>query len=444
MDRLKRKIDYYLISWKNNPNKKPLIVKGARQIGKTESIRNFAKNNYKSIVEINFALQKQYKNIFDDGFEVNSIIKNISLIDPNLEFIDGKTLIFFDELQDCINCATALKSFNEDGRYDVICSGSLMGINYNEIESNSVGNKEDYEMYSMDFEEFLWAKGYKEEQIEELYNNMKTLKPFSDIELKVMFDNFREYMIIGGMPAIVNLFVNNDNYSGTLKMQKQILQDYEEDITKYAGGLDHAKILNVYRKIPVFLGNENKKFQISKIENGARKREYVGTVDWLNDAGIINVCYCMEQPELPLGGNYNPDNYRIYFRDTGLLIGSLDEEAQEDLRDNKNFNTYKGAIYENIIGDMLVKQGYKLYFYKNSKGTIEMDFFIRDKNSLIPVEVKANDGATISLNNLIDSTKFKDIKYGIKLGYKNIGFNGKFYTFPYFLTFLLKRYLREK
>lgn len=444
MDRLKRKIDYYLISWKNNPNKKPLIVKGARQIGKTESIRNFAKNNYKSIVEINFALQKQYKNIFDDGFEVNSIIKNISLIDPNLEFIDGKTLIFFDELQDCINCTTSLKSFNEDGRYDVICSGSLMGINYNEIESNSVGNKEDYEMYSMDFEEFLWAKGYKEEQIEELYNNMKTLKPFSDIELKVMFDNFREYMIIGGMPAIVNLFVNNDNYSGTLKMQKQILQDYEEDITKYAGGLDHAKILNVYRKIPVFLGNENKKFQISKIENGARKREYVGTVDWLNDAGIINVCYCMEQPELPLGGNYNPDNYRIYFRDTGLLIGSLDEEAQEDLRDNKNFNTYKGAIYENIIGDMLVKQGYKLYFYKNLKGTIEMDFFIRDKNSLIPVEVKANDGATISLNNLIDSTKFKDIKYGIKLGYKNIGFNGKFYTFPYFLTFLLKRYLREK
>ena len=444
MDRLKRKIDYYLISWKNNPNKKPLIVKGARQIGKTESIRNFAKNNYKSIVEINFSLQKQYKNIFDDGFEVNSIIKNISLIDPNLEFIDGKTLIFFDELQDCINCATSLKSFNEDGRYDVICSGSLMGINYNEIESNSVGNKEDYEMYSMDFEEFLWAKGYKEEQIEELYNNMKTLKPFSDIELKVMFDNFREYMIIGGMPAIVNLFVNNDNYSGTLKMQKQILQDYEEDITKYAGGLDHAKILNVYRKIPVFLGNENKKFQISKIENGARKREYVGTVDWLNDAGIINVCYCMEQPELPLGGNYNPDNYRIYFRDTGLLIGSLDEEAQEDLRDNKNFNTYKGAIYENIIGDMLVKQGYKLYFYKNSKGTIEMDFFIRDKNSLIPVEVKVNDRATISLNNLIDSTKFKDIKYGIKLGYKNIGFNGKFYTFPYFLTFLLKRYLREK
>ena len=444
MKLLRRKVDEFLIDWKNKPDKKPLIIKGARQIGKTESIKNFAKNNYKNVIEINFVLQKQYKDIFDDGFEVDTIIKNISLRNPNLEFIPGETLIFFDELQDCINCATSLKSFNQDGRYDVICSGSLMGINYNEIESNSVGNKEDYEMYSMDFEEFLWAKGYKEEQIENLYKHMINLTPLSNTELSVMFENFKEYMVIGGMPAIVNSFIKNNNYSGTLKMQEQILKDYEEDITKYANGLDQGKILNVYRKIPTFLGNENKKFQISKVEQGARNREYVGTIDWLNNAGIINVCYCLEQPELPLKGNYNPYNFRLFFRDTGLLIGSLDEESQEDLRNNKNFNTYKGAIYENIVGDMLVKQGYKLYFYKNEKGTIEMDFFIRDKNSLIPVEVKAIDGATVSLNNLVESEKYKDIKYGIKLGYKNIGFNGKFYTFPYFLTFLLKRYLKEK
>ena len=151
----------------------------------------------------------------------------------------------------------------------------------------------------------------------------------------------------------------------------------------------------------------------------------------------------MEECSLPLGGNYNPDNYRLYFADTGLLIGSLDEEVQDDLRKNKNFNTYKGAIYENIISDMLVKSGYKLYFYKNEKGTIEMDFFIRDANSLIPVEVKANDNSTASLNNLINSENSNDIKYGIKLCNKNIGFNGKFYTFPYFLTFLLKRFVKE-
>lgn len=444
MRRLKRKVDDFLLKWKQNNDKMPLIIKGARQIGKTDAIENFAKNNYKNVVEINFVLQKQYKSIFDDGFEVDTIIKNISLINPNLKFIPDETLIFFDEIQDCINAATSLKSFNIDKRYDVICSGSLMGINYNEIESNSVGNKQDYEMYSMDFEEFLWAKGYTETQIEDLYMYMKNCKPLSELEYKIMIDNFHEYMIIGGMPAIVRTFIENKNYSGILNMQKQILLDYKEDITKYAKGLDQTRILNVYNKIPVFLGKENKKFQISKIEHGARNREYLGTIDWLNNAGIINVCYCLENPELPLKGNYNPDNYRVYFKDTGLLIGSLDEEAGEDLRYNKNFNTYKGAIYENIVADMLVKEGYELYFYKNAKGTIEMDFFIRDKKSLIPVEVKANDNATASLNKLTNINAYKDIKYGIKLCNKNIGFNGKFYTFPYFLTFLLKKYLREK
>ena len=443
MSRLKRKIDQYLIDWKNDKDKMPLIIKGARQIGKTESIENFARNNYKNIVEINFALDRQYLDIFNDGFSVDTILKNISFKNPNFKFEPGETLIFFDEMQACINCATSLKAFNQDGRYDVICSGSLMGINYNEIESNSVGNKIDYNMHSMDFEEFLWAKGYKENQIEDLYKCMVETKPLTTAQYEVMMENFKEYMVVGGMPAIVNKFITQKNYSGILTMQKQILLDYEEDITKYANGLDQGKILSVYRKIPTFLGNENKKFQISKIEDGARSREYVGTVEWLDNAGIINISYCMQQPELPLGGNYNPDNFRLYFGDTGILIGSLDEEAQEDLKNNENFNTYKGAIYENVVGDMLVKEGYKLYFYKNDKGTIEMDFFIRDKNSLIPVEVKANDNATASLNNLINSEKYKDIKYGIKLCNKNIGFNGKFYTFPYFLTFLLKRYLKE-
>ena len=444
MLRLKRKIDDFLIEWKNDKNKLPLIVKGARQIGKTDAIENFAKTNYESIIEINFALQKQYRSIFDDGFDVDTIVKNISLINPNFNFIAGKTLIFFDELQDCINAATSLKSFNIDKRYDVICSGSLMGINYNEIESNSVGNKQDYEMFSMDFEEFLWAKGYKNAQIEDLYLHMKNLTPLSNLEYDVMFNNFHEYMVVGGMPAIVRTFIENNNYSGILNMQEQIILDYKEDITKYAKGLDQTKILNVYNKIPIFLGNENKKFQISKVEQGARNREYIGTVDWLNNAGIINICYCLTTPELPLKGNYNPDNYRIYFKDTGLLIGSLDEEVQFDLRSNKNFNTYKGAIYENTVADMLVKSGYDLYFYKNEKSTIEIDFFVRDLDSLIPIEVKANDNPTLSLNNLIENNKYSDIKYGIKLCNKNIGYNGKFYTFPYFLTFLLKRFLKEK
>ncbi|WP_295435554.1 ATP-binding protein [uncultured Prevotella sp.] len=441
---LKRKIDKYLTDWKNRPDRKPLIIKGARQIGKTRSVEWFASQNYASVIEINFIEQKKYRDIFNDGFEVNAILKNISLLNPELEFIPGDTIFFFDELQACPNCATSLKFFKLDGRFDVICSGSLMGISYNEIESNSVGYKEDYEMHSMDFEEFLWAKGYNDEFTADLFSHMLDVRPLSELQMDTLMSLFRDYVIIGGMPEVVSTYVRNKNFSGTLDIQRQLLKDYEEDITKYVEGLDKAKVKAVYNHISTFLAKENKRFQITKIARNARNRDYMGCVEWLADAGVVNVCYCLNQPELPLKGNYDPKMYKIYFKDTGLLIASLDEEAQEDLRANKNLGTYKGAIYENIVGDMLVKQGYRLFYYHSDRPALEMDFFVRSADSLIPVEVKANDGATASLNRLLNDDKYNDVKYGIKLGYRNIGFNGKFYTFPYFLTFLLKRFVAER
>lgn len=440
---LKRKIDKYLTDWKNRPDRKPLIIKGARQIGKTRSVEWFAGQNYASVIEINFIEQKKYREIFNDGFEVDAILKNISLLNPELKFIPGNTIFFFDELQACPNCATSLKFFKLDGRFDVICSGSLMGISYNEIESNSVGYKEDYEMHSMDFEEFLWAMGYNDEFTADLLSHMLDVRPLSELQMDTLMSLFRDYVIIGGMPEVVSTYVRNKNFSGTLDIQRQLLKDYEEDITKYVEGLDKAKVKAVYNHISTFLAKENKRFQITKIARNARNRDYMGCVEWLADAGVVNVCYCLNQPELPLKGNYDPKMYKIYFKDTGLLIASLDEEAQEDLRANKNLGTYKGAIYENIVGDMLVKQGYRLFYYHSDRPAIEMDFFIRDADSLIPVEVKANDGATASLNRLLNDDKYNDVKYGIKLGYRNIGFNGKFYTFPYFLTFLLRRFVAE-
>lgn len=440
---LKRKIDKYLTDWKNRPDRKPLIIKGARQIGKTRSVEWFAGQNYASVIEINFIEQKKYREIFNDGFEVDAILKNISLLNPELKFIPGNTIFFFDELQACPNCATSLKFFKLDGRFDVICSGSLMGISYNEIESNSVGYKEDYEMHSMDFEEFLWAMGYNDEFTADLLSHMLDVRPLSELQMDTLMSLFRDYVIIGGMPEVVSTYVRNKNFSGTLDIQRQLLKDYEEDITKYVEGLDKAKVKAVYNHISIFLAKENKRFQITKIARNARNRDYMGCVEWLADAGVVNVCYCLNQPELPLKGNYDPKMYKIYFKDTGLLIASLDEEAQEDLRANKNLGTYKGAIYENIVGDMLVKQGYRLFYYHSDKPALEMDFFIRDADSLIPVEVKANDGATASLNRLLNDDKYNDVKYGIKLGYRNIGFNGKFYTFPYFLTFLLRRFVAE-
>ncbi|MBQ9172904.1 MAG: ATP-binding protein [Bacteroidales bacterium] len=444
MELLKRKIDAFLASWKQNPQRKPLIVKGARQIGKTRSIQAFGEANYESVIEINFVLQKKFRSIFDNGYEVDTIIKNISLLEPSWKFIPYKTLIFFDELQKCPDCATSLKSFNADPRYDVICSCSLMGIYYEEIESNAVGNKEDYEMHSMDFEEFLWAKGYSEAQVEDLYTHMASLTPFSELELSTYMDIFRDYMTIGGMPEVVKMYIDNGHFGGTLELLRQLLLDYEEDITKYAKESDKAKILAVYRHISTFLAKTSKKFQITKVAHGARNREYIGAVEWLEKAGVVNVCYCLSNPELPLKGNYDADTYKVYYHDTGLLIASLDEEAQEDLRANKNFGTYKGAIYENIVGEMLRKSGYEqLYYYKNDSPALEMDFFVRDSDSLVPVEVKAKDGATASLNHLIDWPSYPDVSYGIKFGYKNIGWGGKFYTFPYFLAFLLKRFLKE-
>lgn len=440
---LKRKIDKYLTDWKNRSDRKPLIIKGARQIGKTRSVEWFASQNYASVIEINFIEQKKYREIFNDGFEVDAILKNISLLNPELKFIPGDTIFFFDELQACPNCATSLKFFKLDGRFDVICSGLLMGISYREIESNSVGYKEDYEMHSMDFEEFLWAMGYNDEFTADLLSHMLDVRPLSELQMDTLMSLFRDYVIIGGMPEVVSTYVRNKNFSGTLDIQRQLLKDYEEDITKYVEGLDKAKVKAVYNHISTFLAKENKRFQITKIARNARNRDYMGCVEWLADAGVVNVCYCLNQPELPLKGNYDPKMYKIYFKDTGLLIASLDEEAQEDLRANKNLGTYKGAIYENIVGDMLVKQGYRLFYYHSDRPALEMDFFIRDADSLIPVEVKANDGATASLNRLLNDDKYNDVKYGIKLGYRNIGFNGKFYIFPYFLTFLLRRFVAE-
>ena len=440
---LKRKIDDFLMGWKNNSDKKPLIIRGPRQVGKTESVRKFASENYGQVVEINFIEEPKYKIITESGYSTNEIIKSISLLDNSKKFVPNETLIFFDEIQDFPEIATALKFFCMDGRFDVICSGSMLGINYNRIESNSVGYKADYTMYSMDFEEFLWTKGY-DSAADEILEHMNLLKPFSTVEMNVYNSLFLDYCILGGMPAVVRQYIEKGTFEGILDIQRQLLKDYQEDIKKYADGVDKTRILNIFRHIPVQLAKENKKFQISKVASGARFKDYRGCIEWLDEAGLINICYCMQVPELPLGGNYDDTKYKIYFKDTGLLIAMLDEEAQDDLRVNKNMNVYKGGLYESIVGEALVKSGCKLYYYKKENSTLEEDFFLRTKTKLIPVEVKAANNKSKSLSTLIASEKYPEISYGIKLCNRNIGFENNIYTFPHFCTFLLKRYLKDK
>lgn len=439
----RRKIDEYLKKWKSDPSHKPLIIKGARQIGKTESILHFAKAYYENVVYINFALEKKFMNILSDGYDVVSVIKNISLADPSLKFIPGKTVILFDEIQDNPDVATTLKAFKIDGRYDVICSGSMLGINYKKIHSNSVGAKTDYEMYSMDFEEFLWAKGYSQEQIDSILEHMVENKPFSDNELAVFKRLFLDYCVLGGMPDVVKIYIETGTFSGTLDVQEQIRLDYEEDVRKYAEGLDQTKIIRVYRSIPAQLAKENKKFQFNKIEKNARSREYAGCIEWLKDAGVVAECNCLQFPELPLKGNIEESKYKLYYPDTGLLVSLLDEEAQEDLRVNKNLGVYRGALYENFVAEAFIKQGLGLFYYKKENSTLEEDFFVRTQNCLIPVEVKSNSKQSKSLSSLIKSKNYRDISYGIKLGDFNVGHANDIYTFPYFCVFKMKEYLKK-
>lgn len=440
---LKRKIDTFLENWKNQQEKKPLIVKGPRQVGKTESIRRFGKKNYDNMIEINFVEEPKYKMIIDDGYKADNIIKNISRIDPSKNFSKEKTLIFFDELQEFPEISTSLKFFALDGRFDVICSGSLLGIQYKRIESNSVGYKTDYQMYSMDFEEFLWARGYDNSFIEELLAHMSAMMPLDSLTMSVLDSLFLDYCILGGMPEVVRSYIEKGTFEGSLKMQRQLLADYKEDIRKYAEGLDQTRILNVFNQIPVQLAKDNKKFQISKVASGARFKDYRGCIEWLEDAGLVNICYCLHFPELPLKGNYDASKYKLYFADCGLLVAMLDDEAQDDLRANKNLGVYKGALYENIVSEAFVKEGYELYYYKRENSTLEEDFFVRTASELIPVEVKAANGRSKSLRTLIASDKYPDIHYGIKFTSGNIGYSEEIYTFPYSLAFLLKRYLKS-
>ena len=441
---LRRKADLFLEEWKARKDHLPLIVRGARQIGKTETIRRFARAHYASVVELNFITNPSLKGITENGFSVASIIRLISLMNPLHRFPEGKTLIFFDEVQAFPEIVTSLKFFAEDGRYDVICSGSLLGIQYMHVASISVGYQEDYQMFSMDFEEFLWAKGYQDDTISQMLGHMCSFLPFPDIEHQRYADLFLEYCILGGMPHIVSTFIEQGTFERVLALQKQLLFDYESDIRKYAESLDQARIIHLWRSLPFQLAKENKKFQYSKIAKGARAKDYLGGIDWLSDAGLVNLCYQLVFPELPVKGNMDDSRFKVYYADTGLLVASLDEEAQTDLRANRNLGVYKGAMYENFAAEALVKQGYPLCYYKRENSTLEEDFFIRSANELIPVEVKANQNQAKSLSLLVHSDRYPDIRHGIKFTTGNVGLSLPLISFPFYCLFLLKRFMKEQ
>lgn len=440
---LKRKIDDKLQSWKNSSGHLPLIISGARQIGKSSSIMEFAKRNYENIVEINFILEPQYKAILQDGYSVDSILRNITLINPAVRLTEGNTLIFFDEIQECPDIETSLKSFSIDGRFDVICSGSLLGVQYKLVSSISAGYSQRMKMHAMDFEEFLWAIGYGTDSVDSILSHMIDAIPFSELEFNKFSALFFDFCITGGLPRIVETYANNRNFSGISDLQSSLITDYVADITKYHGELDAARIRSVFSHIPVFLSKENKKFMASAIKKKGTIDEFVPSIQWLIDAGLVLPCYNLQLPECPLSGNYDERCFKLYFFDTGLFLSMLEPESQLDFRTNRNFGVYKGGLYENIIAESLDKQGKKLFYYKKDNSMLEEDFFLRMGEYIVPVEVKATNNRSKALRTLIQSSVYKDIRFGIKLIGGNVGFADNIYTFPHFTAFVLDRFLNE-
>lgn len=439
---LRRKIDDILIQWKKDDNRFPLIIEGSRQVGKTESIRHFADDNYRNFIEINFVEEPKFKAILSNGYKVDEIVKAITLIDPAKRFVDNDTLILFDEIQVFPDIATSLKFFKQDGRFDVICSGSMLGLSYHEIESNSVGYKMNETMYSMDFEEFLWAKGYGNETVDSMLQHMIDIEPFSNLENETYMDLFTDYIILGGMPSVVKSYIEKGNFEGMSFIQNQLIKDYKEDIQKYTEGLDKSKVLAVYEHVPAQLAKKNKKFQYSDIRKGARSRDYFGCIEWLRTAGTIMRCECMRYPSLPIKENTIENVFKLYMSDTGMLIASFDEELQEYIRLHKTLGAFGGGIYENVVAEAFMKQGLPLVYYKKENSTLEEDFFVRTFENLVPVEVKSTNANSKSLRMLINGEQYSDIEYGIKLVKGNVGMNNNIYTFPYYTAFLIKRYLK--
>jgi len=273
---------------------------------------------------------------------------------------------------------------------------------------------------------------------------MLELSPFTDGEFKRLQELFLDYIIVGGMPELVADFITTGHFGNTLPLQRQLVREYGNDIRKYTEGLDQARVMAVFESVPVQLAKENKKFQYSKVTHNASAKDYWGCVEWLRDAGVVSLCHCLNFPELPLKGNYDIAKFKLYVADTGLLVSMLDDEGQNDLRANRNLGVYKGALYENMVGEALSKSGYPLYYYKREDSTLEEDFFVRDAEHLYPIEVKAKNGRSKSLRTLIESDKYPEIQAGFKFASANIGMANRVTTFPYFCAFLLKRYMEQR
>lgn len=431
---LRRKFYDKLLEWKRSKKKECLLVKGARQIGKTYIIDYFGKENYNSYIYINFIESPQLTKIFDGELSAEEIYKQITLNLPECRFVNKDTLIFLDEIQKCPNARTALKFLAMDERYDVIASGSLLGVSYKEVSSIPVGYETQMTMYSLDFEEYLWAVGYQEDAIGLLKGYFDKKEKVPELVHDTMMKHLREYITIGGMPAVVNCFVETKHFGEVYSEQQKILDSYLEDISNYAANTEKPKVKNCYLSIPKQLAKENKKFQFSVVEKKTSARKYENSIEWLRDSNLAQLCYNVSTTMFPLNAYEKQDQYKLYLSDIGLLVAMYGFDMKKAIIEDSLTGPVKGGIYENLIADMLVKRGYGLNYYRSQNGSVEIEFLVTKDAQIIPIEVKASNGSTRSLNEMLEKD---EIPYGYKLISGNVGVNDKKIMLPLYMAMFL-------
>ncbi|MBQ3606159.1 MAG: ATP-binding protein [Muribaculaceae bacterium] len=447
---LRRKIESDLAKWKNSESKKPLVIKGIRQCGKTYIVQKFAKENYENVIYMNFILEPDKKLAFASNVDVDTIILNLSALIPGSRFVNGKTCIILDEIQECKEARTALKSFQIDGRFDIIATGSLLGVrgygknrtkNVDGQDSIPVGYETMIEMYPLDFEEFLWANGINDKVIDTVKSCFENETAVPNGIHNVMMELLYRYVIVGGLPEVVNTFLETKNIELIYKVQRNLIVEYEEDMVKYADDADKARIRECFESIPRQLAKENKKFQYSVVKKNGRSSQYMGSIQWLEDAGLVKRCYNTQITELPLEGNSIEDCFKLYTTDIGLLVAMLDYGSQVDILKG-NLLGYKGALFENLMADFLCKSGQKLYYFHKDSG-LELDFLVRYKGECVVIEVKAKSGKTKSLRTVLRNKDVYHVNNAIKLGKYNVGREDEVLTIPLYMGFLIKDNLAD-
>lgn len=388
---LKRTVYDKLIRWKESQNRRALCIIGARQTGKTTIIREFGKKNYKYFVEINFVTDKDAEKIFDDSLDADTIIENLTAFKMQ-KMEPGETLVFLDEIQECPNARSAIKFLVEDGRFDYIESGSLLGVRHREVRSYPVGFEEICYMYPMSFEEFIIANGVQESTLEMLDSCCRTESEVSQSVHDTMLKLFYTYIVVGGMPAAVQTYITTHDIGKVVNIQREILELYRLDISKYAEGNDKIKIRAIFDSIPSQLDDKNRRFFLSKVDKNGRQNRYENSFLWLSDAGVALPSYNVTEPQPPLQLNEKRNIFKLFMNDTGLLCAACMKNIQFDILQG-NVAVNMGSILENLFAQAIKCNGFSLNYFESKKYG-EIDFVVQNGMMIDLIEIKSGNDYT--------------------------------------------------